>query len=158
MLLVAPLAPADLDAALALVLQPRVREPLFAGPPLTPDTLRQRTYFVARLAPQGPVVGLLGLHAEGLSYAIDPALWGRGLGGELLATACHTLAPAAGLRRLQALVQRDNLRSRRLLERTGFRFCGLRPMPRGPVLRYEHPLPNPARPAAAGPPQPHPEP
>lgn len=157
MLLVAPLAPADIDAALALMLQPQVRELLFAGPPVTPETLRQRAYFVARLQLSGPLVGVLGLHAEGLSYAIDPALWGRGLGRELLATACHTLAPAAGLRPLRALVRRDNLRSRRLLERAGFRFAGLRQLPRGAVLRYEHPLSNPARLAAAGP-HPHPEP
>ena len=154
MLLVAPLIATDVDAARALMLHPQVRGPLFMGPhPLSAEILLQRTYFVGRLQRGGPLVGVLGLHAEGLSYAVDPELWGRGLGREMLRIACHALAPAAGLACLQALVQRDNVRSRRLLERAGFRFAGVVGPPlagAAAVLRYAYRISPPARPAAAG--------
>lgn len=65
------------------------------------------------------------LKSGSLGYWIDSAVAGRGLASLAVALVCdHAFGPA-GLHRLQADIRPENLRSRRLVERLGFRREGL---------------------------------
>lgn len=122
-LVVAP-AGADDEAALgALLTLPTVRDMLRP----VEATLRRVTRpqrFVARLAGEGTLAGMLALEDGWLWYAVDPLHWGHGFGREIVHAALTKVAPALGLHGVQASVLRDNVRSRRLLESAGFRFLG----------------------------------
>jgi [ribosomal protein S5]-alanine N-acetyltransferase len=63
-------------------------------------------------------------HGE-LSYYIDPAHWGQGYGSELVHAVCARAGDLLRWDRLTAVVRRDNIASRRILEKTGFLFGGL---------------------------------
>jgi RimJ/RimL family protein N-acetyltransferase len=145
-LLISRLQEADVVAALALMADPAVRDWLRLGSfKPNPHRLLHGPYFASRLRCGDGLAGVLGLHPDHLSYAIAPALWGQGLGGEMVSAACDALAPAAGMHRLSARVQRDNLRSRRLLESAGFRFAGLVPTferPAVAALQYDCQIPR----------------
>lgn len=69
-------------------------------------------------------VGFSPLHGEDdveVSYAIAESDRGRGYGAESLAQACRWAASTFGVTRLLALTASDNVASRRVLERAGFR-------------------------------------
>jgi RimJ/RimL family protein N-acetyltransferase len=78
---------------------------------------------------ENTVVGAAQLSHGEISYCIDPAFWSQGYGYELVRTICGIARDPIGLERLFAKVLRDNLRSRRILERLGFLFCGLEYLP-----------------------------
>ncbi len=71
--------------------------------------------------------GLEYTHASGrqeveVAWVIDPARWGQGLATELARCAVDRAAPALGLAEIIALTLPTNLASRRVMEKTGFRF------------------------------------
>jgi RimJ/RimL family protein N-acetyltransferase len=130
----------------AIAADPRVRNDLYLDPPRHPpgwDVFRDEARapeairLAARLRSEGTIVGAALVDDGYLWYFVDPLLWGRGYGGEIVAGACDALAVHAPTVRLKANVARDNIASVRLLERVGFRFCGLVQSPRRrAVLRY----------------------
>jgi RimJ/RimL family protein N-acetyltransferase len=85
----------------------------------------RRLVLAAHEAEGDGVVGMVRLDRTSLSYFVDPARWGRGYAGAMVAVACGPVAVSLGLARVEAEVLRDNHRSRRVLERAGFRFAGL---------------------------------
>lgn len=89
----------------------------------TPDQQAQR--FAVSHASDEQFIGMFRIDGHQLSYAVVPDLWGHGLGTELVGAACELIAPDLGLDYLEARVERDNVRSRRLLEASGFRFRGI---------------------------------
>ncbi len=60
-----------------------------------------------------------------VSIYVDPAVWGRGVGGKLLTHLVNT-SEAAGIWTLQAGIFPENQTSIRLHEKAGFRIVGLR--------------------------------
>jgi ribosomal-protein-alanine N-acetyltransferase len=87
-----------------------------------------RTFFVARDAPAGPILGVANLSnlVRGvfqnafLGYSIDRAHEGRGLMTEALATLLAYAFGDLGLHRVSANYQPHNERSAAVLERLGF--------------------------------------
>jgi ribosomal-protein-alanine N-acetyltransferase len=75
------------------------------------------------------VVGAAQLFDGEISYCIDPTFWYQGYGYEFVHAICDIARDRLGLKRLFAKVLRDNPRSRRILERLGFLFCGLEYLP-----------------------------
>jgi [ribosomal protein S5]-alanine N-acetyltransferase len=65
------------------------------------------------------------LRSGHLGYWIDRSVAGRGLATLAVALVCDHAFGAVGLHRLQADIRPENLRSRRLVERLGFRQEGL---------------------------------
>jgi ribosomal-protein-alanine N-acetyltransferase len=57
-----------------------------------------------------------------LSYGLLPETWGRGLGSEAARAALAFGLEVAGLRTIYAIARADNGRSRRLMEKLGFKF------------------------------------
>jgi RimJ/RimL family protein N-acetyltransferase len=57
-----------------------------------------------------------------LGFAFLPAYWGKGIAFESASAVMRYGRSALGLRRVVAILSHDNDRSRRLLERLGFRF------------------------------------
>lgn len=115
-------------AALELILaDPRVSIPFHAGHPA--PARRDGSLPLLALAvyarEDGALVGSVRLGPDHLSYFVDPACWGRGFGSEM-ATACCRLAPLIGIRMLRTTVVRENAASRRILEKAGFVFDGMR--------------------------------
>jgi RimJ/RimL family protein N-acetyltransferase len=81
--------------------------------------------FAATDAESGEVVGCVHLIGDHLSYFVAPARWGQGYGGAMVAA---FMDRHAGWERREAIyttVVRENLASRRILEKTGFRFAGV---------------------------------
>ncbi len=58
-------------------------------------------------------------HAD-IAYVFSSAYWGRGLASQAVAAMIVELAAHYGVRRVVAVLKRDNVRSCRLLERLGF--------------------------------------
>jgi len=69
------------------------------------------------------VIGAIWLCEGRISYFIAPHHWGCGLGGEALSGFCKS-SPVRTWK-LDAVVMRSNIASRRILEGAGFQFCGL---------------------------------
>ena len=65
------------------------------------------------------------LRSGSLGYWIDRSVAGRGMGSLAVALACDHAFGEAGLHRVQADIRPENLASRRLVERLGFRQEGL---------------------------------
>jgi len=80
-------------------------------------------------AAENTVIGAAQLCGGEISYCIDPGFWFLGYGYELVQAMCGIARDQLGLERLLAKVLRDNLRSRRILRRLGFEFCGLEYLP-----------------------------
>ena len=59
-----------------------------------------------------------------ISYWLFPAFRGRGYAGRAVALLCDAAARVAGLRRLEARIAPDNVRSRRVAEKAGFIGAG----------------------------------
>jgi RimJ/RimL family protein N-acetyltransferase len=76
---------------------------------------------------EGDVVGGIHVWDGCLSYFIAAEHWARGYGGEMVETYCRLVWPEIGAGLLEAHVLRENVASRRILERAGFRFAGLYP-------------------------------
>lgn len=65
-------------------------------------------------------------HTQHLKYLmVEPAIWGRGVGGRLLEWATEHLR-GRGVRAVELWTEEDNTRSRRLYERKGYRLTGSR--------------------------------
>ena len=75
------------------------------------------------------IIGAAGLCNGEISYCVDPVFWCQGYGYELVRAIFGIARDRLGSERLLAKVLRDNLRSRRILERVGFLFCGLEYLP-----------------------------
>lgn len=98
-----------------------------------------------RCASSGDVIGWGGLCRDPadpkwgleLVYFLKPSAWGSGLALEL-ALAAVTLADSAGCLDLQAFAHRENIASRKVLTRAGFRL--VRYVPELDRLQFEHPL------------------
>jgi RimJ/RimL family protein N-acetyltransferase len=80
----------------------------------------------------GAVIGDIGVNFDRpaprqveLGYSLHPLWWGRGAGGEALSALLDHLFGAHKLHRAIAITAADNRRSRRLLERLGFRNEGI---------------------------------
>ena len=80
-----------------------------------------------RLAGQVTVDNIVrgALRSGSLGYWVDRAVAGRGMASLAVALVCDHAFGAAGLHRLQADIRPENLPSRRLVERLGFRREGL---------------------------------
>jgi RimJ/RimL family protein N-acetyltransferase len=121
----------------AMLSDPRVHAPFFAygrrdGIEARLEEWRQlagvgcdNLLFAATDAGSGEVVGCVHLIGDHLSYFVAPAHWGQGYGGAMVAA---FMARHAGWERRDAIyttVVRENLASRRILEKAGFRFAGV---------------------------------
>jgi RimJ/RimL family protein N-acetyltransferase len=63
------------------------------------------------------------VHADGraaIAYELSSAYWGRGLARQAVEAMIDELVERHGVHELTAVLKRENLRSRRLLERLGF--------------------------------------
>lgn len=78
-----------------------------------------------RLSTCGALLGGVSIDAGGLSYFVHPDFQGNGYASEALAGFCGYVRQNSPGARLRAEVQRTNLASIAVLERTGFRFAGL---------------------------------
>lgn len=127
---------AQADETLArIVAQPRVYEPYYMEPmPNRRAEADAETWcgqslallnVVARERNVGRIVGAVQFDGNRLAYLVDPELWGRGFGVEMV-TACIAQVPALfSLHELRASLLRENRASQRILERAGFWFSGL---------------------------------
>lgn len=73
----------------------------------------------------GCVVVTLDHLACHLAYFVAPRFWGQGLGYEMVAACVPRLPALLGMKRIETHVVRDNVASRRILEKCGFVFAGL---------------------------------
>jgi [ribosomal protein S5]-alanine N-acetyltransferase len=71
------------------------------------------------------VIGGACLLDHEISYYIDPSMWGQGYGYELVEGLCTIARDQLDRNYVYARVLRENVRSRRVLERLGFEFRGL---------------------------------
>lgn len=142
-----PLRQADLPKVREILFDRRVREPLGLGERtvriavdeyLGPWSLGVRggsCFLVAtRGGAGGPVVGAGRVHAGHIDYFVERDRWGRGIGAGIAAALCSEAFEVLGIRRLAAAVLRDNIASRRILDRLGFREVGAS---RGPAGRLD---------------------
>jgi [ribosomal protein S5]-alanine N-acetyltransferase len=90
----------------------------------SPDGSQQWLNWVVRL----PTCELIGyvqatVHADGraaIAYELAGRYWGRGLARQAVQAMIRELAGTYGVRRLSAVLRRENIRSFRFLERLGF--------------------------------------
>jgi ribosomal-protein-alanine N-acetyltransferase len=141
-LLVRPTQEEDVDALNELLRDHRISSS-FLNPPRTDQVdcrrrlvqddfvweneRRVQLTAVARNDPYGllEVIGAARIEDEHISYYIAPARWSQGFGFELVEALCGLAWRHLALEKLWARVLRDNVASRRILERLGFVFCGL---------------------------------
>lgn len=121
----------------AMLSDPRVHEPFFAHG--RRDGIEARLEEWRRLAgaggenllfavtgvESGEVVGCIHLIGAHLSYFVAPAHWGRGFGGEMVAAFMERHARWDEREAIYTTVVRENLASRRILEKAGFAFAGV---------------------------------
>lgn len=94
-------------------------------------------------SPASHVVGGARIFGAEISYYIDPRIWRQGFGYELVHAVCEIAYEQLKLEKLNARVLRHNIASTKILERLGFRFCGLdyqfhaRRPGKFPVLHFE---------------------
>lgn len=153
---------ADLDRVHDLLTQPGVRRHLCDDTVLERaqvERLRQEAVAYEAdglglwsvLTAQGAWIGLIGLQpvsgeaarafadfagAVEPVVALRPEAWGRGYAEEALRRAAHYAFLDLRHGRLVALVDEPNVRSHRLLERTGFEVVGTGPGPKFPLRAY----------------------
>ena len=136
---------------------PLVCGPYFVGRPHAGASVRpaaawehQATDWVARAlftfavrTRAGGTIGCVRFEGRRLSYFLEPSAWRLGCGFEMVEAACRHYPRLLHLEPVYATVLRDNVASRRILEKTGFVFKGLasRRMAGGPgtatMLCYE---------------------
>lgn len=90
----------------------------------SPDGREQWLNWVVRL-PTGALIGFVQatVYPDGraaIAYETSSAYWGRGLARQAVQTMIAELVEQYGVRRLSAVLKRENLRSLRLLQRLGF--------------------------------------
>lgn len=95
------------------------------------DGTQQWLNWVIRL-PSSELIGYVQSTLEGegratIAYELASAYWGRGLGRAAVEAMIAELGSRYGVRELSAVLKRDNLRSRRLLERMGFTLATVEP-------------------------------
>ncbi len=73
----------------------------------------------------GELLGNVQFAGHNLGYFLKPSSWGRGYGSEMVKACCETIPQSLGLRFLTASTIRENVASRRILEKSGFTFTGL---------------------------------
>lgn len=88
------------------------------------DGKEQWLNWVVRV-PSGALIGyvqatLYGHASAAIAYELNSAHWGRGLASLAVAAMIEELAGPYRVRRLSAVLKRENRRSQRLLERLGF--------------------------------------
>ena len=92
-----------------------------------PDRWAQKGRFVVAAACRhtSVVIGCVQLTPSRLSYFVARPFWNRGYGREMVLACCQFLPQRLGILALEAVVLRENMASRRILERAGFDFMGL---------------------------------
>jgi RimJ/RimL family protein N-acetyltransferase len=125
-LVLAPFSDEDAELLDAIAADPRVAQAYWVGRPgrlratfARPEQQQGALRLCARTA-DGVVLGLVQCTGGQLSYFLRPDAWGRGYGTEMVAAACAS--PELRMAGIRAEVIRENLASRRILERLGFRF------------------------------------
>lgn len=95
-------------------------------------------YLAAKLRDRDEVIGGVCVAESTIAYFIAPEFWGQGYGLEMVSSICALLHEQLGLNLLKATVLRENIGSRRVLEKTGFQFRGLsiRPWSNGRGIAY----------------------
>lgn len=125
------------DDVRALIADPRVRKWLRPGRVSTSVQAASAPHF-QRFAVHGALdhefVGMCCFVGHRLSYAVVPEAWGRGFGAEIVQAGCELIAPTLGLHWIEAQVERANVRSRRLLESSGFTWRGTSTSAAPPVI------------------------
>ncbi len=85
-------------------------------------------------APSGAAIGdvAVGIHDSGrqatIGYSITPAHQGKGYATEAVAAVIDSLFADAGIHRISASIDPQNVASRRVLDKLGFRFEGRSPL------------------------------
>lgn len=88
--------------------------------------------------PRGQLIGYVqatiypGSRAE-IAYVLSSSFWGRGLAGEAVGAMISELVAQHAVRRLSAVLKRENHRSLRLLERQGFTLATAESLAEHPV-------------------------
>jgi RimJ/RimL family protein N-acetyltransferase len=135
--------PCDPSAARELhrmALDPRIREPFHLGhAPRLParHAMEQRRQapgdwrrppglnLAARDRQTGSLIGFLQVSDKRLGYFIDPRVWILGYASEMVAGFCDYLLERLRIDQLEAIVGRENVGSRRVLEKCGFTFTAV---------------------------------
>jgi RimJ/RimL family protein N-acetyltransferase len=81
--------------------------------------------FAVRDRASGHAIGCIELVAGHLSYFVAPARWGQGYGSEMVAAFLAQLPALRALDAVYTTVARENMASRRILEKSGFDFAGI---------------------------------
>ncbi len=94
---------------------------------------------MAALQPVSAAAAVAPTMVDGIEVfiALHPGAWGRGVAGDVLAELVRYARETCGLSRLVAAVDRPNGRSRRLMQRCGFRTMGAAPGPAHELVLYE---------------------
>jgi ribosomal-protein-alanine N-acetyltransferase len=163
-----PVSTGDLDRLHGLLILPDVRRYLCDDAVLERTQVQGLMREAAALAPQGlglwsllhdegVWIGILGLQpvsgAASEAYAafagaveplvaLHPQAWGRGYAAEALTRAAVYARDDLGLNRLVALVDEPNVRSHRLLARSGFQAVGVGEGAKHPLRAYSLALPK----------------
>lgn len=102
-----------------------------------------RMNLAARQRASSEFVGMVRFNEGWLTYFVSPRYWGNGYGTEMVGECCRTMPRLLNLKVVRARVIRENIGSRRILEKIGFAFAGLtnRSWPGRPgalaVLQYQ---------------------
>ena len=157
-LVVRPMSMADLEDFREIVFDPRVHSTLIVAPSVYLKVLEEcadgpergeaahQFSATATLVSECQFVAGGLLYQNNLSYFVHPEMWRRGIGLEFVAMFLGEIARLPGLTEVTACVLRNNVASRLILERVGFRFTGLayhkreNEMTRLAVLNYRYSL------------------
>jgi ribosomal-protein-alanine N-acetyltransferase len=124
----------DVPALYSIASDPRVGQSYYVGMPvgLQPLSAQRNPNGTAGGAldlcvrrADGEIIGSIRFDGGQLSYFVAPAEWGKGYGREMVDAACRHYAARLVPPVIHAEVIRENIASRRILERLGFRFTGL---------------------------------
>lgn len=81
--------------------------------------------FTVRERASGNVIGCIELVASHLSYFVAPVRWGQGYGSEMVTVFLAQLWALRESNVMYTTVVRENIASRRILEKAGFDFSGI---------------------------------
>ena len=132
-----PLAESDLAELLVLHRDQRVLSAFGAAPGTADDT---RHFLARKLAhwqehgfgiwmfrdPTATYIGRCGIHRwrneVELGYIVEPSFWGQGFATEMATAVAGHAFTALGLSNLVAFTRKENLASRRVMDKVGFRY------------------------------------
>ena len=132
----APASEAFVPALRDLLGDPRVAVPFFGRPAsaamidryllqvLTQAGMRADAFLLA-VGPDETLRGAASIFRGSLSFFVAPSHWGQGIAQHLVARLCLHADDADPGALLTAMVYRENVRSRRVVEAAGFSFRGL---------------------------------